>query len=172
MRRFAVKYHDEEMLAVVCRAPQDYKLENVKRPAAGPNEVIIKIMSCGICAGDCKGFAGAPRFWGDKDAGKLGYVGAYGTAVGIIYLQPYSSINGANIVLEAEESITLSYVSSLNIALEKKVQSISKKILVLRPKFHSWVIYLMLGNYSAESLNKTINASCLFLLRRELLMTL
>ena len=76
MRRFAVKYHDEEMLAVVCRAPQDYKLENVKRPAAGPNEVIIKIMSCGICAGDCKGFAGAPRFWGDKEAGRPSYIKA------------------------------------------------------------------------------------------------
>ena len=71
-----MKYHDEEMLAVVCRAPQDYKLENVKRPAAGPNEVIIKIMSCGICAGDCKGFAGAPRFWGDKEAGRPSYIKA------------------------------------------------------------------------------------------------
>ena len=76
MRRFAVKYHDEDMLAVVCRAPHDYKLENVKRPAAGPNEVIIKIMSCGICAGDCKGFAGAPRFWGDKEAGRPSYIKA------------------------------------------------------------------------------------------------
>ena len=69
-----MKYHDEDMLAVVCRAPHDYKLENVKRPAAGPNEVIIKIMSCGICAGDCKGFAGAPRFWGDKEAGRPSYI--------------------------------------------------------------------------------------------------
>ncbi len=64
-----MKYHDEEMLAVVCRAPHDYKLENVKRPAAGPNEVIIKIMSCGICAADSKGFAGALHGGGATDAG-------------------------------------------------------------------------------------------------------
>ena len=35
-----MNYHDEEMLAVVCRAPQDYRLEKVKRPAAGLNDVI------------------------------------------------------------------------------------------------------------------------------------
>lgn len=31
------------------------------------------------------------------------YLGAYGTGKGFIYLQPFSSINGANILLEAEE---------------------------------------------------------------------
>jgi L-iditol 2-dehydrogenase len=69
-----VKYHDEEMMAVVCKAPHEYNLEKVKRPAAGPNEVVIKIMSCGICAGDMKGWSGAPRFWGDKDAGRPSYI--------------------------------------------------------------------------------------------------
>ena len=35
------------------------------------------------------------------------YLGAYGTGKGFIYLQPFSSINGANILLEAEEPITI-----------------------------------------------------------------
>lgn len=71
-----MNYHDEEMLAVVCHAPRNYRLEWVKRPAAGPHEVIIKILSCGICAGDCKGWAGAPRFWGDEQAGRPSYIKA------------------------------------------------------------------------------------------------
>ncbi|EIP84981.1 alcohol dehydrogenase catalytic domain-containing protein (plasmid) [Burkholderia humptydooensis] len=64
------------MLAVVCHAPQDYRLEKVKRPTAGPNEVIIKIASCGICAGDCKGWDGAARFWGDESKAKAPYIKA------------------------------------------------------------------------------------------------
>ncbi|MDT0357369.1 alcohol dehydrogenase catalytic domain-containing protein [Herbaspirillum huttiense F1] len=67
-------FHDDDMLAVVCHAPRDYRLQRVKRPAAGPNEVIIKIASCGICAGDCKCFAGAARFWGDEVKNKPSYV--------------------------------------------------------------------------------------------------
>lgn len=67
-------FHEDDMLAVVCHAPRDYRLQRVKRPAAGPNEVIIKIASCGICAGDCKCFAGAARFWGDQEKNKPAYV--------------------------------------------------------------------------------------------------
>ncbi|HDR9488254.1 TPA: alcohol dehydrogenase catalytic domain-containing protein [Burkholderia aenigmatica] len=69
-------YSDESMLAVVCHAPQDYRLEQVKKPAPGPNEVIIKIASCGICAGDCKGWDGASRFWGDASANRQPYIKA------------------------------------------------------------------------------------------------
>lgn len=40
------------------------------------------------------------------------YLGAYGIGKGFIYLQPFSSINGVNMVLEAEEPITI-YNSAL-----------------------------------------------------------
>lgn len=69
-----MKFHDEEMMAVVCHAPKDYRLQKVKRPAAGINELVIKITSCGICAGDCKCYAGAARFWGDAEKNKPSYV--------------------------------------------------------------------------------------------------
>ena len=58
---------DTNMLAVVCHGPRDYRLERVARPQAGPRELVIRVASCGICAGDCKCWAGAPRFWGDPE---------------------------------------------------------------------------------------------------------
>ncbi len=69
-----MKFQEKDMLAVVCHAPKDYRLERVKRPCAGLNELVIKIASCGICAGDCKCWAGAMRFWGDKETGRPAYV--------------------------------------------------------------------------------------------------
>lgn len=42
------------------------------------------------------------------------YLGAYGIGKGFIFLQPFSSINGANVVLEAEEPITI-YNSALSL---------------------------------------------------------
>ena len=65
---------DEDMLAVVCHAPKDYRLEQVRRPRAGIDEVVIKIAACGICASDCKCHAGAARFWGDAQKNKPAYV--------------------------------------------------------------------------------------------------
>lgn len=65
---------DATMLAVVCHGPRDYRLERVPRPRAGPHELVIRVASCGICAGDCKCWAGAPRFWGDPDKGRPAYV--------------------------------------------------------------------------------------------------
>lgn len=53
----------EQMRAVVCHGPQDYRVENIAKPVAGPNELIVKIAACGICAGDCKAYHGAPMFW-------------------------------------------------------------------------------------------------------------
>jgi L-iditol 2-dehydrogenase len=69
-----MKFHDEDMLAVVCHAPEDYRLERVKRPAAGIHELVIKIAACGICASDCKCHSGAARFWGDRAKNKPAYV--------------------------------------------------------------------------------------------------
>lgn len=54
----------EPMLAVVCHAPKDYRLEQVGRPHAGPGELVIAIDACGICASDCKCWSGAGMFWG------------------------------------------------------------------------------------------------------------
>jgi L-iditol 2-dehydrogenase len=52
------------MTAVVCHGPEDYRVEQVERPAAGPRELVIKIAACGICASDCKCWSGAKMFWG------------------------------------------------------------------------------------------------------------
>ena len=63
-----------DMQAVVCHGPQDYRLERVARPTAGPNELVIEIGACGICASDCKCYSGAAMFWGGN--GKPAWVKA------------------------------------------------------------------------------------------------
>ena len=55
------------MTAVVCHGPEDYRVEQVERPVAGPRELVIKIAACGICASDCKCWGGAKMFWGGAD---------------------------------------------------------------------------------------------------------
>jgi erythritol/L-threitol dehydrogenase len=55
------------MAAVICHAPEDYRLEELPVPEAGPGEVLVKVASAGICASDLKCYLGAPLFWGDKD---------------------------------------------------------------------------------------------------------
>jgi len=59
------------MRAVVCHGPEDYRLEELPTPHAGPGEVVVKIESAGICASDVKCYVGAPMFWGD--ANRQGY---------------------------------------------------------------------------------------------------
>lgn len=54
----------EKMKAVVCYGPEDYRLEEVPVPKAGPQEVVIRVEACGICAGDIKAYDGAAMFWG------------------------------------------------------------------------------------------------------------
>ncbi|GAK58374.1 alcohol dehydrogenase zinc-binding domain protein [Candidatus Vecturithrix granuli] len=54
------------MQAVVCHGPEDYRLEEVPTPQAGPEEVVVKIASSGVCASDLKCYLGAPLFWGDE----------------------------------------------------------------------------------------------------------
>ena len=63
------------MTAVVAYAPGDYRLETVDVPRAGPDDIIIAVEACGICASDIKTFQGAPSFWGD-DKGQPRYVKA------------------------------------------------------------------------------------------------
>lgn len=56
-----------KMDAVVAYAPGDFRFTQVDVPRADPDEIIIKVEGCGICAGDIKSYDGAPSFWGDKD---------------------------------------------------------------------------------------------------------
>lgn len=65
----------ETMQAIVAYAPGDYRLETVEVPRAGPDDIIIEVEACGICASDIKTFEGAPSFWGD-DKGQPRYVKA------------------------------------------------------------------------------------------------
>eukprot|EP01135_Chromosphaera_perkinsii_P000111 Nk52_evm7s32 gene=Nk52_evmTU7s32 len=51
------------MKAVVCYGPRKYVLEERPIPTPRPGEVLIRVLSCGICAGDAKCFQGAPHFW-------------------------------------------------------------------------------------------------------------
>jgi erythritol/L-threitol dehydrogenase len=55
------------MTAVVCHGPRDYRVEEVGRPTAGSRELVVRVAACGICAGDCKCWAGAPMFWDGPD---------------------------------------------------------------------------------------------------------
>ncbi len=59
----------EEMLAVVARAPKDYRLEKKKTPRAGQGEIVVKIIACGICGSDIHAFHGAPSYWGNEEMG-------------------------------------------------------------------------------------------------------
>ena len=42
----------ETMQAVVAYAPRDYRFETVPVPRAGPDDIIIQVECCGICAGE------------------------------------------------------------------------------------------------------------------------
>ncbi len=54
----------KKMKAVVDYKPGDFRLEEVDVPEVGPEEVLLKIGGCGICAGDVKAYHGAARIWG------------------------------------------------------------------------------------------------------------
>ncbi len=55
------------MQAVVCHGPEDYRLEEHPVPDPGPGEVVVRVLSVGICASDLKCYLGAPLFWGDQN---------------------------------------------------------------------------------------------------------
>lgn len=59
-----MKATPDDMQAVVCHGPRDYRLERVARPVPGANELVIEIGATGICASDCKCHSGAAMFWG------------------------------------------------------------------------------------------------------------
>ena len=51
------------MHAVVAHGPYDYRHEEVPVPTIGPGEILLKVLACGICAGDTKSFHGGIRIW-------------------------------------------------------------------------------------------------------------
>jgi len=53
------------MMALVAHGPKDFRYEEVKTPAIDEDELLIKSLGCGICAGDVKSYHGAGMFWGD-----------------------------------------------------------------------------------------------------------
>lgn len=42
----------------------DYRFEIRPIPDIGDDEVLVKVLAVGICAGDAKCFSGVPYFWG------------------------------------------------------------------------------------------------------------
>lgn len=56
------------MNALVAHGPQDYRYEQVPVPTIGADEVLLKVLACGICAGDIKSFHGGIRIWGTSEA--------------------------------------------------------------------------------------------------------
>lgn len=56
----------KSMQAVVCHGAEDYRLEEWRVPEPGPEEVVIRVDSVGICASDLKCYSGAALFWGDE----------------------------------------------------------------------------------------------------------
>lgn len=41
----------------------NFKLESVPIPQITDNEVLVKVLAVGVCAGDAKRYYGAPYFW-------------------------------------------------------------------------------------------------------------
>jgi threonine dehydrogenase-like Zn-dependent dehydrogenase len=56
----------ETMQAVICHAPQDYRLEQVAVPKPAPGQALVRVEAVGICASDLKCYHGAAKFWGDE----------------------------------------------------------------------------------------------------------
>ena len=52
------------MRAIVAHAPHRFVLEEVEVPKIGPNEVLVKVEACGVCASDIKAYKGAESYWG------------------------------------------------------------------------------------------------------------
>lgn len=76
------------MRAVVYRGAKDLRVEELPVPAIGPNELLVKVVFCGVCPTDIKkihyGTVPPPRVFGHETAGTVVRVGARarGFAVG------------------------------------------------------------------------------------------
>ena len=55
------------MKALVAYGRGDYRFEpEYPTPECGPDDIIIKVEGCGVCAGDLKCQHGVAMFWGDE----------------------------------------------------------------------------------------------------------
>lgn len=52
------------MKALRMYAPYDFRIDEIPVPEIGPEEILIKVEGCGICAGDIKTLHGGIRVWG------------------------------------------------------------------------------------------------------------
>ncbi len=57
----------DKMLAVVCHAPYDYRVQELERPRPGPGEILVEVGAGGICHSDINCFTGAISLWGEDD---------------------------------------------------------------------------------------------------------
>lgn len=55
---------DGTMKALRMYAPYDFRLDDVLIPEIGSEDILIKVLGCGICAGDVKTLHGGQRVWG------------------------------------------------------------------------------------------------------------
>lgn len=53
------------MKAVIVHGIEDYRLEEVPVPHAGPGEILVRVLGTGVCASDVKTYHGA-RVWGSS----------------------------------------------------------------------------------------------------------
>jgi L-iditol 2-dehydrogenase len=54
----------EMMKALRVYAPYDYRVEDVPVPVISDDDILVKVLGCGICAGDVKTLHGGQRVWG------------------------------------------------------------------------------------------------------------
>lgn len=52
-----------KMKAVITYGIHDYRCETIDVPYVAPNELLIRVEACGICAGDIKAYKGGEVFW-------------------------------------------------------------------------------------------------------------
>ncbi len=67
------------MAAAVYRGIDDVRLENVPVPEIGPDEILVRVHTCGICGTDLKkistGSHSAPRIFGHETSGMVAAIG-------------------------------------------------------------------------------------------------
>ncbi len=70
------------MRALVLKAYREFEVQEVPRPVAGPSDVLVRVMACGICGSDVHGMDGStgrrrpPIVMGHEAAGVVEEVGA------------------------------------------------------------------------------------------------
>lgn len=55
-----------KMKALKMYAPNDFRLEETDIPDIGDDDILVKVLGCGICAGDIKALHGGQRVWGTE----------------------------------------------------------------------------------------------------------